>query len=83
MKIKTLSKKNQHKINFDIKCLPEWANYIAMNANAQWHAYENEPIISHESDDWFEHPSHLIRSMDNPTLFNGNWKDSMFKIDRS
>ena len=35
----------------DFKDVPEWANFIAMDADGKWFAFQNKPVI--DFDQWF------------------------------
>lgn len=57
--------------------LPEWAQYIAQDADGQWWAYEAEPNLSHIS--WYENEVGRILKLDGGKP-NVNWLQSLQKI---
>lgn len=57
--------------------LPEWAQYIAQDADGQWWAYEAEPNLSHIS--WYENEVGRILKL-NSEQPNINWLQSLQKI---
>lgn len=57
--------------------LPEWAQYIAQDADGQWWAYEAEPNVSHIS--WYENEVGRILKL-NRGKPNVNWLQSLQKI---
>lgn len=57
--------------------LPEWAQYIAQDADGQWWAYEAEPNLSHIS--WYENEVGRILKLDRRKP-NVNWIQSLQKI---
>lgn len=57
--------------------LPNWALYIAQDANGQWWAYEAEPNLSHIS--WYENEVGRILKLDREKP-NVNWLQTLQKI---
>ncbi|MCK5336399.1 MAG: hypothetical protein KAQ67_09555 [Gammaproteobacteria bacterium] len=57
--------------------LPEWAQYIAQDADGQWWAYETEPNLSHIS--WYENEVGQILKLERekPDI---NWHKTLQKI---
>lgn len=80
--MKTLNKKNQHEIGFDIECLPAWANYIAMNPNGRWFLSTLYPK-NEKNLYWHLRGSiSVIPPKYEPSEFTDNWINSLYKIER-
>ena len=93
--MRELNYKNQHEIGFDIDCLPKWVNYISKTSEAYakrcgqgftgW-------IMHAKSEDEFKLLSEFFYNFGRnefiydadciPKNFTGNWKESLFKINR-
>ena len=65
--------------NINIIKLPEWAQYIAQDADGQWWAYEAEPNLSHIS--WYENEVGRILKLDRRKP-NVNWLQSLQKVSK-
>lgn len=86
--MRELTYKNQHEIGFDIDCLPAWVNYISMgtlriNKGHWWAGYHTEPratLKNWETQDRLG--AYVIPDKYTPKKFSGNWKESLFKINR-
>jgi len=57
--------------------IPEWATFIAQDADGQWWAYEAEPNLSHIS--WYENEVGQVFKLAKSAA-NKNWKESLKKI---
>jgi len=59
--------------------LPDWAQYIAQDADGQWWAYEAEPNQSHNG--WYENEVGNILKLEKAAA-NVDWMQSLSKIKR-
>jgi len=59
--------------------LPDWAQYIAQDADGQWWAYEAEPNQSHNG--WYENEVGNILKLEKAAA-NADWVQSLSKIKR-
>jgi len=57
--------------------IPEWATFIAQDADGQWWAYETEPNLSYIS--WYENEVGRITKLDKSAA-NKNWQNSLKKV---
>jgi len=58
--------------------LPNWAQYIAQDADGQWWAYEAEPNQSHIG--WYENEVGRIFKLEK-TAANAAWQKSLQKLE--
>ncbi|MDH5391869.1 MAG: hypothetical protein OEY11_01660 [Gammaproteobacteria bacterium] len=59
--------------------LPDWANYIAQDADGQWWAYETEPNLSHIS--WYENEVGRILKLEK-TAPRLDWQQTLCNVTR-
>jgi len=57
--------------------LPDWARYIAQDADGQWWAYEAEPNQSHNG--WYENEVGKILKLEKAAA-NTDWIQSLSKV---
>jgi len=60
--------------------LPDWAQYIAQDADGQWWAYEAEPNQSHNG--WYENEVGKILKLDKGKC-NPEWVHTLSKLPSS
>lgn len=80
--MKTLNKHNQHELNINIDSLPEWANYIAMDRNGEWFAYEKKPVLRRHLNDWWNPERGKVRLIKVSYKYE-DWEESLLKIDKN
>lgn len=87
--MRELNYKNQHEIGFDIDSLSPHVNYIAKDKVSpyaegyKWHGFHEKPFMQMEN--WVERNRFLSMSITKdyaPKNFTGDWKESLFKINR-
>lgn len=87
--MKILNRESAKEIGFDIDCLPAWVNYIARDKipsiyHSYWFGFHDLPELDDEGD-WTcfdEYVTVEIPEYYAPTKFDGDFEDSLFKIQR-
>ncbi len=85
VEIITTSENTPKKIIIDSDLLPEWANWVAKDKDGKWYCYENEPTLAHDvwaCGNYVEDELVDFLTTELTPEFNGDWKDSLFKVVR-
>lgn len=74
--------KTLNELNINIESLPEWANYIAMDRNGEWFAYEKKPVLRRHLNDWWNPERGKVRLIKVSYKYE-DWEESLLKIDKN
>ena len=85
VKVITTSENTPKKIIIDSDLLPKWVNWISKDKDEKWYCYENEPTLAYDvwaCGNYVEDELVDFLTTELTPGFNGDWKDSLFRVVR-